>query len=46
MQDEYGQPIESTVKPINSPVSADVFAQWLTKDYVEYGFISTNYSEI
>ncbi len=43
MQDEYGQPIQSTAKPINSPVSADVLAQWVTKDYVEYGFISTSY---
>ncbi len=44
MQDEYGQPIGSTAEPISAPVSADVFAQWLTKDYVEYAFISAGYS--
>ena len=44
MQDEYGQPIQSTAKPINSPVSADVLAQWMTYDYVEYAFISTGYT--
>ena len=44
MQDENGRPIESTVAQISAPVSADAFAQWLTKDYVEYGFISNSYS--
>ena len=44
MQDEYGQPIQSTVAQISAPVSADAFAQWLTKDYVEYAFISSSYS--